>query len=156
MESDRSEPLQSDAIRVTDDARLEPNEAEVAAKVYDDEVVFMHLTTGVYGSIEHLGAIVWQAVEQRHSVREIAELLATRYEVSAAQALGDVRELAAQLLREGMVRPSAAVTASDAAATAGTRHAYQRPELVVYRDMEDLLALDPPLPQYAEAPWKKS
>src|SRR6185436_7574605 len=91
MAHDPSEPKQNDTVPVTDDTRLEPNPAEVAAKVYDDEVVLMHLSTGVYASVEHLGAIIWQAIETRHSVGEIAALLAARYDVSAAAALEDVR-----------------------------------------------------------------
>ena len=140
---------------MTDDTRLEPNEAEVAAKAYDDEVVFMHLSTGVYASIEQLGAIVWDAIGKRFSIREVAAALADHYEVDSAQALADVRTLAVQLLREGMVRTSADAGASGNIVAPAVRQPYTAPCLVIYRDMEDLLALDPPLPQYAEAPWRK-
>ena len=138
----------------TDDTRLEPNEAEVASKVYDDEVILMHLSTGVYGSSENLGALVWQAIEARCSVREMADLFAAHCEVAPDHALADARELATQLLQEKMVQRSSA-TVSQPVNGAADRLPYRRPTLVVYRDMEDLLALDPPLPQYAEAPWKK-
>ncbi len=141
--------------QVTDETRLEPNEAEVAAKAYDDEVVFMHLSTGVYGSIEQLGAIVWSAIDKRYSVGEIATLLSERYDVTAAQALADTRALAVQLLAEHMVRRATASARTGDVQSGATRLPYVAPTLVIYRDMEDLLALDPPLPQYAEAPWRK-
>lgn len=147
---------ESNAGHVTDDTRLEPNEAEVAAKAYDDEVVFMHLSTGVYASIEQCGAIVWDAIGKRYSVCEIADVLSTHYDVGRAQALGDARVLAAQLLGERMVCQSAESGRSAVIDAPATRQPYAAPCLVVYRDMEDLLALDPPLPQYAEAPWTKS
>ncbi len=143
-------------FEVTDDTRLEPNEAEAAAKTYDDEVIFMNLTTGVYASIESQGALLWEAIGKRHSLREIAEVLAQHYEVASAQALNDLRELAVQLLREGMVRASSASEPTGATASAASRRPYEAPRLVIYRDMEDLLALDPPLPQYAAAPWTKT
>ncbi|HVM97366.1 MAG TPA: hypothetical protein VMT89_13310, partial [Candidatus Acidoferrales bacterium] len=61
-----------------------------------------------------------------------------------------------QLLSEGMVRLSAQSAAISAVDVVALSQTYESPRLVIYRDMEELLALDPPLPQYAEAPWKKS
>ena len=141
---------------ISDETRIEPNEGEVAAKAYDDEVVFMNLTTGVYASIEHCGGLIWEAIRSRHSVREIADLLSQHYDVARQQALDDVRTLTGQLLSEGMVRLSAQSAAISAVDVVALSQTYESPRLVIYRDMEELLALDPPLPQYAEAPWKKS
>jgi hypothetical protein len=152
----RMRSSEDESAPITDDTRLEPNEAEVAAKAYDDEVIFMHLGTGVYASIEQLGAIVWEAINQRYSVGEIAEALRTSYEVAPAQALDDARALAAQLLDEQLVRRSGDSERRGAVTLTGARGPYVTPSLVIYRDMEDLLALDPPLPQYAEAPWRKA
>ena len=83
-------------------------------------------------------------------------MLAARYEVSAADALVDVRELAAQLVQEQMVRAVRGDGGNGVHHRIRRAPPYRKPLLVIYRDMEDLLALDPPLPQYAEAPWKKS
>lgn len=141
---------------VTDETRVEPNQGDVAAKVYEDEVVLMHLGTGVYANIEALGATVWECVEKRHSVREIAAVLTARFDVDLERALGDIRALITALLGEELVCISTAATPSAAAAAPAGRSSYTTPTFVVYRDMEDLLALDPPLPQYAEAPWRKS
>jgi len=35
------------------------------------------------------------------------------------------------------------------------RLAYESPQLNIYRDMGDLLALDPPMPELAASPWSK-
>src|SRR6185436_2260193 len=110
----------------------------------------------VYASIEQCGAIVWAAIDKRYSVAEIADLLSASYDVTAAQALADTRALATQLLAEHMVRRSTASARTGDLSAGGKRLPYVTPTLVIYRDMEDLLALDPPLPQYAEAPWRKS
>ena len=32
---------------------------------------------------------------------------------------------------------------------------YKSPQLHIYTDMEDLLALDPPTPGFADIPWKE-
>lgn len=151
-----TEHADSPTPSVDDDTRLETNDSEVAAKAYDDEVVLMHLGSGVYASIECLGALVWEAIEKRHSLRETADVLAAHYDVEPAQALRDVHTLAAQLLAERLVRTATATEPSGAIAAPVARRAYAAPCLIIYRDMEDLLALDPPLPQYAEAPWRKS
>lgn len=141
---------------VSDSSRLLVNHDQVAAKTFDDDVILIHLATGVYYSIETLGRSVWELIAKQYSVAEIATALSDRFEVSLEQARRDVGELAAQLLQEELV------TASDSEASlepvvrqsVAAKQAYKTPRLDVYRDMEMLLALDPPLPRYKEMPWK--
>jgi hypothetical protein len=55
------------------------------------------------------------------------------------------------------------VVASENGATAGAQTMtepeaklpYELPKLNIYRDMGDLLALDPPVPGLGETPWKE-
>lgn len=141
---------------VSDSSRLLVNHDQVAAKTFDDDVILIHLATGVYYSIETLGRSVWELIAKQYSVAEIATALSDRFEVSLEQARRDVGALAEQLLHEELV------TVSDSEVTlepvvrqsVSAKHAYTTPRLDVYRDMEMLLALDPPLPRYKEMPWK--
>ena len=60
-----------------------------------------------------------------------------------------------QLVDEDLVLPGSVDKESRRAEVMGIKEvSYTTPELVIYRDMGDLLALDPPLPGLDEIPWK--
>lgn len=136
--------------------RLQPNEKEVAAKIMDGEAIMINLTTGVYYSMSNVGVVVWELIEQRYSVDEISKTIAEMYEVSVPQAQADTERLAAQLIEEALVfvsddRESTGRRRGDAPSQ---KAPYQAARLNVYRDMDDLLALDPPMPKIDDVPWK--
>jgi hypothetical protein len=94
--------------------------ANVAARVVDGEAIMIHLETGRYYSAEGVGAILWQLLE-----RFVGELL--REELLVSDETGGIAAAAAPVPAfEGI--------------------AYATPTLHAYRDMADLLALDPPMP----------
>jgi hypothetical protein len=76
------------------------------------------------------------------------------YDVPADEARADVQALLAQLLEEGLVlvTPGEGEHVPQPAPATGNKP-YERPHLQVYRDMEDLLALDPPAPGMNQISW---
>ena len=48
--------------------RLIPNKKEVAVKIMDGEAIFINLSSGVYYSMDSIGAIIWEMIEngQKH------------------------------------------------------------------------------------------
>ena len=136
--------------------RLQPNENEVAAKIMDDEAIMINLSTGVYYSMSKVGAVIWELIEKRYSLDEIIKTIAQRYEVSLAQAQADTEGLAAQLIEEALVFVSddPESTGTPQADAPAQRAPYQAARLNIYRDMNDLLALDPPMPKIDDVPWK--
>ncbi len=136
--------------------RLTPKRQQVAAKVMDGEAVIINLANGVYYSMDKAGGLIWSMIEQARSFDGIADAVAAVYDVPPARAREDIEQLAAQLLAEDLV-----MAAGDEAPTQGADPAptprklpYETPKLNVYRDMEELLALDPPMPGLQETPWK--
>ncbi len=136
--------------------RLTPKSQQVAAKVMDGEAVIINLANGVYYSMDKAGGLIWSMVEQARSLDAIADAVAAAYDVPPVRAREDVEQLAAQLVAEDLV-----VAAGDEVPAEGADPApplqklpYETPKLNVYRDMEDLLALDPPMPGLHETPWK--
>ena len=136
-------------------SRLRRNEEEVAAKVMDGEAIIINLSSGCYYSMERTGGAIWEMVEAGYSLDEMVAELVRRYDVARAQAQADVQRLAAELLQEGLVTvadgklpppPQQAVTAPPLP--------YEPPILNAYRDMADLLALDPPVPGFKDIGWK--
>jgi len=134
--------------------RFRVNADEVAAKVIDDEAIIINLTTGVYYSIDTVGARIWSLLENHHDPSEIAAILAREYAVGEDECRGDVVALVEQLREENLILPSDAVPDGEASAgPAPTRQPYAAPAISIFRDMGDLLALDPPVPGLEPIPW---
>ena len=135
---------------------LQPRENDVAAKVMDGEAIIINLANGVYYSMDKVGGLIWELVERKYSLEEMITATLAQYDVSRGQAQGDIEELLDELLRESLVTVS-----NDGSKSDGKRELaqqaklpYETPQLHTYRDMGDLLALDPPIPGLAETPWK--
>jgi hypothetical protein len=128
--------------------RLRPNEGQVAARVMDGEAIMINLSNGMYYSMDGVGGLIWEMIERRHSLDEMA----VQYDVLPEQVRADVQRVVEELLQEDLVQ-----AADDRAPSVGSerdppqeRSAYEAPQLVTYRDMGDLLALDPPTPGGAQ------
>jgi hypothetical protein len=138
--------------------RLRPNGAEVAAKVLDGEAIMINLSNGMYYSMDKVGGLIWEAIEQGHSLEEIVLAVLSRYAVSREQAAADVRRLSEELIKENLVvvsdQPPSPQTSQGSFPQ--QKLTYEPPRLNIYRDMGDLLALDPPMPSLEEIPWKDS
>ena len=135
--------------------RLTLRTDDIAATVIDGEAVIINLSTGVYYSLMGTGVEAWTWIEQGHSLGAVAEALAARYEVSLERAAADVSHLGEEMLKEDLVSIAQETASSSAIPlAAGNKSAYTPPALEAYRDMEDLLALDPPMPGLRDIPWQ--
>jgi len=127
------------------EARYAVKTAEVAAKVIDAEAIAINLTTGTYYSLDGAAGRIWALIEQRLAVAEIARVIAQEYEVAEDTSKADVHRLIDQLVAEGLIIATTEPAGAAAVITGGKR-AWVSPALNIYRDMADLLALDPPVP----------
>jgi hypothetical protein len=135
--------------------RLRPNKEEVAAKVMDGEAIMINLTNGTYYSMDGVGGAIWELVESERSLQEIAAAIAARYDVAQVAAQADVENLAAQLVEENLAHPyEGEIAQQEPPAEQESKLPYAAPSLVIYRDMADLLALDPPMPGFQEPTWR--
>lgn len=139
------------------DTVLRPNVAEVAGEVIEGEAILINLATGIYHSLGGAGGAAWSLIEQECTLRELVAALVARYDVDAAQAETDLRDLVAALVAERLVVAGDARSAprvAEPARPATPRLPYEAPRLDTYRDMGDLLALDPPAPGLQDIPWR--
>jgi hypothetical protein len=136
-------------------ARFRPNEKEVAAKVLDGEAIIINLSNGIYYSMDKVGGFLWAMVAEGHSLEEILAAIVARYDVSLEQARADIERLAAELLQENVVLASDHAPPPREHPEPRQKVAYEWPQLNIYRDLGDLLALDPPMPGLEEIPWKE-
>ena len=133
---------------LTPDTRLSVRTSDVAAKVIDGEAIIINLANGLYYSLAGVGAEIWTLIEDERSLGEMAAILCTRYAVRDVDVAVDLERLAKDLLDENLVAIAPAdgqPPATPAAPPVGAR-AYEAPALQIYRDMAELLALDPPMP----------
>jgi Coenzyme PQQ synthesis protein D (PqqD) len=127
--------------------RFRVNSPNVIHETIEGEVILIDLKTGTYYSLRDAGAAVWQAIQNGAGEEGIAAELRSRYDASDEQVHEAVRQLLAELEREGLVRaeegeavPPARPSASDNGAV---RRPFAAPVLEKHTDMQDLILLDP-------------
>ena len=133
-----------------------PNKSEITSKVMDGEAIMINLATGIYYSMDKVGGTIWECVEREQRLDQILQTVVTVYEVSEEQAKKDLDGLVSQLREENLVvlQETGESLPLDGEGQVPTSASYETPALNSYRDMGDLLALDPPMPGMAETPWQ--
>ena len=137
--------------------RVALNSEDVAAEILDGEAVMINLSTGVYYSMDKAGALVWDRLQAGCTLDDVITAVTGTYAVPREQAESNVRELVEELVQENLLIP---LENGDAIPAPGTieqqgKVPYEIPKLNIYRDMGDLLALDPPVPGLGDTPWKE-
>ena len=137
------------------DSAYAPRE-EVASELIDGEAIIIDLSTGMYFSLDRVGGRIWALLANQASLGEIRACLVNEYQVDEQVAGEDLENLAQQLLAENLIVPAKEPRPLDHAAgeTTAAKAPYQPARLVAYRDMGDLLALDPPAPGLSEIVWR--
>ena len=136
---------------------LEINSDEVAAQVIDGEAIIINLSNGMYYSLNGVGGDIWSLIVEGRTLEEVAAAIDRRYQVESTQAREDVQRVVSELLDENLVRVSNGLEfprpPEDDIDGSAERH-YDTPTFHAYRDMADLLALDPPMPGVRATPWQ--
>jgi len=134
-----------------------PREEEVASKVIDGEAIIINLANGVYYSMDKVGALVWERLQAGYTLDDVIRSVTAAYDVSPEHAESNVVELVEVLLQENLVVTSenGSSHSAEVIAEQEDKLPYELPKLNIYRDMGDLLALDPPVPGLADTPWKE-
>jgi hypothetical protein len=134
--------------------RYSPNRDEIVARVLDGEAIMINLAKGIYYSLEGVGGRVWELLEDGTDVADIGAAICREFDVTSEHARADVERILCELQAENVVRPEpgkalpvSEITFSEAPRA---KQPYREPKLTVYRDMADLLALEPPTPGAAQ------
>jgi hypothetical protein len=124
----------------------------------DDDVIAIHLETGMYYAFDGVAADCWSGVAAHASVDDIAAALGARFGVSTDRALDDVAAFVTGLVGERLVVDDPEPPGLDAPAWATTYAQRQRPGAYApplvqrYDDLDDLLMLDP-IHEVDDAGW---
>jgi hypothetical protein len=76
---------------------------DVVTSEADGEAVLLNLETGAYFSLNPIGAVVWEWLEQPHALDAIAAALSARYEVHRAKASEDVARMLVRMRDRGLI-----------------------------------------------------
>jgi hypothetical protein len=77
--------------------------AQIVDRDLDGEAVLLDLKTGVYYSLNEVGAEVWRLLGDGADETEIAEAIVAAYEVTPEEAAADISELINDLSSEGLI-----------------------------------------------------
>ena len=70
----------------------------------EGEAAILNLQTGVYYSLDPVGAAVWKLIEQPRPVSEVLQAMVARYEVTAERCQSDLFHLFEKLAAEGLIQ----------------------------------------------------
>jgi hypothetical protein len=142
-------------------ARVRRKDDEIVAKIMDGEAVIINLANGLYYSTDLLGGTIWSMIEADEPLSHIIATIVARYDVAHAQAQADTLRLVDELLAQDLVSVvesvgvAAALPLAPPVVAPPEKLPYAAPQLSAYSDLEELLALDPPTPGFADIPWKE-
>jgi hypothetical protein len=83
-------------------ARHPRHSSDACWTVLDDQAILLHLTAGVYFSLNPVATFIWEQLTGRQSLAEIHAAICARYDVPPEQARDDLLALVADLEREGL------------------------------------------------------
>ncbi len=130
-----------------------PNEKQVISKVIDDEAVIIKLEQGVYYSLNEVGTVIWQQIMEKNTKTGIIDYIVSNYSIDKEIAAQDIETLLKTMQSEQLIITSNESSTPNVSVTKNNK-VYTPPEIEAYRDMEDLLALDPPVPGMNDVTWK--
>lgn len=138
---------------------VRPNSTNVLAKVIDGEAILINVSTGAYYSLNGIGGLIWQWIEKEKSLQKMVFELTRDFDVEIKTAVPDIQHLLETLVKEGLVSTAECEFSeeeSPSTAKPSEKQTYHSPTIDIYRDMQDLLALDPPMPGLRTIPWRSS
>jgi len=121
------------------------NAPRVIFENIDGELILVHMEKGAYFTTNEVGALLWGLIEGRATAAEMVTVLHTEYDVSRADAEAALGAFLERLTGEDLVSledPGVERTPPRRDAVTA-RRPFQAPALQSYRDMQDMLALDP-------------
>jgi hypothetical protein len=138
---------------MTASAVFQVKSSNIHSQVFDDEVVVMDMTTGLYFSLRGAAIEIWTAVSRGATRTDAIAALASRYSASDEAIAAAADTAIATLHQHGLI--AAAPPNGEAAApepAAGERVPLAAPTIECFTDMQELLLLDP-IHEVSEAGW---
>ena len=76
---------------------------QVIDRVVDDETLLIHQQSGHYYSLNSVGTRIWESMDGSRTVRDLAHIVSSEFDVDDERAQSDVLDLASDLVKESLV-----------------------------------------------------
>lgn len=77
--------------------------SQQVSTLVEGETIILQLESGTYFSLNEVGAVVWNALDEPRTLQELNQCVLAEYDVDAARCSNDVRALLENLLGERMI-----------------------------------------------------
>ncbi|MBU1701868.1 MAG: PqqD family protein [Candidatus Eisenbacteria bacterium] len=128
------------------------NSPTAIGEILEGELVMINLDTGTYYSTGAVGAALWELINEGSSIGEICREFSSRFDAEKKDIEREVLSFLSKLQAEKLIVPAddsnhakpKMVGISDGAPeSAGRKEPFEVPVLSKYKDMQDMLLLDP-------------
>jgi Coenzyme PQQ synthesis protein D (PqqD) len=126
---------------VTDTYRI--NEPTVIHQTIGGETVIIHLTSGLYYSLEGSGADIWERLSRGETPATVTAELATPAPADRDVIAEEIDAFVRRLVEEDLLVPAPGSTPPTDAQAAPAPGVFRTPRVARYDDLQDLLLLDP-------------
>ena len=124
--------------------RYKINRPQVISDLLDGELIIIKLDTGVYYSTEGSGALIWDLIERGASVRQIASTLLTHYSGDPMEVPFAIAPYFDRLVENHLISPRVGEVAEVNLPAAPEKILpFAAPKIEIYRDIQNLLLIDP-------------
>lgn len=76
---------------------------QVAARIIDEQAVVVLADSGEVNVFNPVGTRIWELIDGKHTIQQIADAIHAEYDVSAEDALSDVHEFVGKLVQANAV-----------------------------------------------------
>ena len=111
----------------------------------EGELIMVHLEKGTYYSTDEVGAALWSLIEAGCTAGEMCDALQAQYGAGSTEIADAVSTFLVRLIEEDLIStevPAGERVAPRRLSPQGSRP-FRPPVLQSYRDMQDMLSLDP-------------
>lgn len=121
------------------------NGPRVISENIDGELILVNMEKGTYYSTDDVGAELWRLIESGCRVSDMFDALHSQYDAGPEQIAEAISTFLARLKEEDLISIDESPGAHPAPkwALSDVRRAFRVPVLQSYRDMQDMLSLDP-------------
>jgi hypothetical protein len=89
-------------MELTDHSRIVVVKDQVSCDL-GGEAAILNLADGVYYGLDSVGARVWSLIKEPKTFHELRERLLAEYDVDAGRLEGDLRDLLARMMDQGLI-----------------------------------------------------
>lgn len=120
------------------------NVPSVAYEIFDDETALLNLERGSYYSLNSSASEIWRLIITGVSHHDLPIAVGQRFGIQPP--FKEVAEFVQGLVTQRLIILDATTAERGEFPAPSLREPWSKPTIVVYDDMKDLLAMDPPLP----------